>query len=312
MLFRSNLPVTVPVGGTLRLLPDALLNLSCSAQSLAVDGTLDLQLGSRLRVDGCNRKTVSIAAGAALLGNGTLRLDSANLVLAAGDWNSPIHLQPDAGANISVPGVFTIPDGSSVSGSLSAAAFVVPPGANVAIGNANLSSRLTIGANATVDFFSHTSAAALTAEPGSTNNIARFITLTLNGPSTNRGTLRLGSRNDGGHINGSGSLVNEGLLEVFAREPVSSGSEATFNLPVTVPVGGTLRLLPDALLNLSCSAQSLAIDGTSTSSWAHASVSMDAMPSPSAWDPAPQPPGRERFNSMAATPSAWKIGRAHV
>ena len=46
-----------------------------------------------------------------------------------------------------MPGVFTIPDGSSVSGSFSAASFVVPPDATVGIGNASLSSRLTIGAN---------------------------------------------------------------------------------------------------------------------------------------------------------------------
>ncbi len=255
-------PVNVPAGGKL-LLSGGLVNFT-QPSSLTVAGTLEIENGGRLRLDGSNpSRDLVLLSGSVLAGDGRVQLEGSSRLVAPGDFDSTVALNVFDSAQLMIPGVYTVRSNRSMSGTVSSDAVIIATNATLSVSSANFIGRVDVqngGAlrlgGGTVSFQTN-----VVVRAGAVWEVASSTTVALNGPATNFGTLHWISRNNVFDLQGSGRVENAGLWEVFADSACPTCSaEAVVRVPVNVPAGGKL-LLSGGLVNFT-QPSSLTVAGT--------------------------------------------------
>ncbi len=237
-------PVNVPVGGKLSL-TNALVDFTAPS-SLTVAGELEVSADSRLRVDGSNPpRDLTLATGSILSGNGTLQMEGSSRLVTPGDLDTPMAINITDSAQLVVPGTYTIRGSRSMRGTIDSSFVLISNGATLTASSANFLGRVEIQngsrldlVGGTVNFLSN-----VVVRAGARWDVDASTTVVINSPATNNGTMQWISRNNVFNLQGSGTLENFGLWQIFADPAcLTCGGESVVRVPVNVPVGGKLSL----------------------------------------------------------------------
>ena len=193
-------PVRVPSGGRWQLDPESRLMLR-TGSTLELGGTLSIASGAHLTaVNEAPPRDITLTPGARVEGTGALELDGANRLTILEDATLDAALQLNDSARVTGPGNLTL-GGTQNLGGVYESPITIASGSVVGIQGATFSSGLTIATQAVVSV-----------------NYNR--TLTLNGASTNFGTLQMFSRDVNTSLAGTGHLLSHGLIKIT---PVGGG-----------------------------------------------------------------------------------------
>src|SRR4029077_8158027 len=102
------LPIDVAAGAKLLLSTNAQVNFSAGS-GLTVEGQLELQSGTRLRLDGSNpARDINLASGSSLVAVGTIQLEGGCRLLVPGDLDTTVGVVLNvSSAQLVVPGTYT-------------------------------------------------------------------------------------------------------------------------------------------------------------------------------------------------------------
>jgi hypothetical protein len=224
-----------PVGGSgafariltpIEVLPGSRLHIEPEAQAVVESGGRlgvggEIQVDGFLSLDGSGAgRELALATGARIPGSGTLRLHGSSRVLQDGPAIIGANLELFDTSRAEGPGLLRLEYDQNLSGRY--------------LGPVQLAS------NSVVGFASPVFTGAVDVEPGADTFIHFNQTLTVDGALTNRGSLRMFSRNVNTWLSGAGIVINPGLIRVI---PVGgSGGWARVHVRVEVPAEGIYRV----------------------------------------------------------------------
>jgi hypothetical protein len=258
-------PVDVPAGGKLLLSTNASVVFT-QPSSLSVAGELELQGGSRLRLDSSNpARDLSLLAGSVLNGTGRIQLEGNCRMVAPGDLDSSVAVVLNStGARLIVPGTYTVRADQNLIGAVDSAAVVIASNATLTASSAAFTGLVSVenGGRLRLNGGTVSFGTNVTVNPGGRWDIdASAATVVLNGALTNNGAMRWISHFNTFDLQGSGRVENLGSWEVFADPACPTcGGESVVRVPVIVPAGGKLLLTTNGFVNFTASS-SLSVAG---------------------------------------------------
>jgi hypothetical protein len=237
-------PVHAGTGSTVQVAGEGRLGF-WTGGSLVTSGDVDLRPGAVMIAanDGPSR-AFQLMAGTRLTGGGVLELQGANRLA--------VHGVVDVG-------IATVLQGSATADGTGHLSYRLD---QTLVGPWNVA--LTVATNVTLGSSGAVFGRTVGVEPGATLVIPGQQSLTINGSLTNRGTLRMFSRDVNTSLQGSGMVFNEGLLRV---EPVGgSGGFARLHVRLRNQPGAAVEVRPGAQLTMGAggtieSAGQLRVDG---------------------------------------------------
>jgi uncharacterized protein (AIM24 family) len=227
-----NVVVHVLPSGRLRLNTNGFMHIG-SGGSLTVGGTLELQPGSRLRLDndGTVRDLV-VESRNQIAGSGTLQIYGNNRLLLHDDLDMAAHLELYDGSTVAGSGRLRVTGEQTFFGNYSVP-MVIASNAVINVLNVRWSSNVLIEAGALVAM-----------------NPGYYYTLTIDGTVTNRGTLRQVANYYTSTLAGSGRIENEGLMDLTVGYGGYQDAQASMNVAVHVLPNGRLRLNTNGFMRI--------------------------------------------------------------
>ena len=218
------LPIDVAATGRLLVATNAFMTFYAGS-SLVAAGPVEVQDGGRLSfANDSPAHDITLLAGNAIMGPGTLQLNGNNRLVMGGDVTVDLLLQLNDNSVATGPGLLTLRGNQTLTGTYEARVNIAK-GASAGISGAVFTNLVTIQSNA-VMYVNY-------------NQV-----LTVNGALTNLGTLQFYSRDVNTYLSGSGRVENAGLLVVY---PVGgNGGQAQIRLPMDVAATGRLLVATNA------------------------------------------------------------------